>query len=105
MITGVALLSTLCVSTVVVLLKTRSMIDPEQILKNFYNSLVKGVRDFIIALVLNIIQYAKVAFKIVMKHRMRPIECFLELCKDLFTRLWIQDINFVQDKPSLTCRQ
>lgn len=87
MITGVALLSTLCVSTVVVLLKTRSMIDPEQILKNFYNSLVKGVRDFIIALVLNIIQYAKVAFKIVMKLLLKMIPMFMGKIKEVFKKL------------------
>jgi len=87
MITGVALLSTLCVSTVVVLLKTRSMIDPEQILKNFYNSLVKGVRDFIIALVLNIIQYAKAAFKIVMKLLLKMIPMFMGKIKEVFKKL------------------
>jgi hypothetical protein len=87
MITGVALLSTLCVSTVVVLLKTRSMIDPEQILKNFYNSLVKGVRDFIIALVLNIIQYAKVAFKIVMKLLLKMIPMFMDKIREVFKKL------------------
>ena len=87
MITGVALLSTLCVSTVVVLLKTRSMIDPEQILKNFYNSLVKGVRDFILALVLNIIQYAKVAFKIVMKLLLKMIPMFMGKIKEVFKKL------------------
>ena len=87
MIAGVALLSTLCVSTAVVLLKTRSMIDPEQILKNFYNSLVKGVRDFIIALVLNIIQYAKAAFKIVMKLLLKMIPMFMGKIKEVFKKL------------------
>ena len=87
MITGVALLSTLCVSTVVVLLKTRSMIDPEQILKNFYNSLVKGVRDFVVALLFNIIQYAKVAFLLFLKLLLRMIPMFMDKIREVFQKL------------------
>lgn len=87
MITGVVILSSLCVSTAVVLLKTRSMIDPEQILKNFYNSLVKGVRDFVVALLFNIIQYAKVAFQIVMKLLLRMIPMFMDKIREVFEKL------------------
>jgi hypothetical protein len=87
MITGVVILSTLCVSTVAVLLKTRSVFDPEQILKNFYNSLVKGVRDFVVALLFNIIRYAKVAFQIVMKLLLRMIPMFMNKIREVFQKL------------------
>jgi hypothetical protein len=87
MITGIALLSTLCVSTVVVLLKTRSMIDPNQILKNFYNSLVKGVRDFVVALLFNIMQYAKVAFLLFLKLLLRMIPMFMDKIREVFQKL------------------